>query len=54
MRLSGIGLGPTFQAYAAAAALYFAEQALKELHAGRTQDLVGFHGARRCHRLRLP
>ncbi len=43
-----------FQAYAAAAALYFAEQALKELHAGRTQDLDRFQGARRSHRLRLP
>jgi hydrogenase large subunit len=31
-----------FQAYAAAAALYFAEQALKELHAGRTRTWSDF------------
>jgi hydrogenase large subunit len=31
-----------FQAYAAAAALYFAEQALKELHAGRTKTWSDF------------
>ncbi|MGI8552628.1 MAG: nickel-dependent hydrogenase large subunit [Dehalococcoidia bacterium] len=31
-----------FQAYAAAAALYFAEQALQELHAGRTQTWRDF------------
>ncbi len=31
-----------FQAYAAAAALHFAEQALKELHAGRTQTWTDF------------
>ena len=31
-----------FQAYAAAAALYFAEQALKELHAGRTRTWTEF------------
>ena len=31
-----------FQAYSAAAALYFAEQALKELHAGRTKTWTEF------------
>ncbi|AGA28681.1 nickel-dependent hydrogenase large subunit [Singulisphaera acidiphila] len=31
-----------FQAYAAAAALYFTEQALKELHAGRTKTWTDF------------
>ena len=31
-----------FQAYAAAAALYFVEQALKELHAGRTKTWTDF------------
>jgi hydrogenase large subunit len=31
-----------FQAYAAAAALYFAEEALKELHAGRTKTWADF------------
>jgi hydrogenase large subunit len=31
-----------FQAYCAAAALYFAEQALKEIHAGRTQTWTDF------------
>ena len=34
-----------FQAYAAAAALYFVEQALAELHAGQNQDLVRIQGA---------
>jgi len=32
-----------FQAYAAAAALYFAEQALAELHAGRTRTFTPFN-----------
>jgi hydrogenase large subunit len=31
-----------FQAYAAASALYFAERALKEVHAGRTQTWIPF------------
>ena len=43
-----------FQAYAAACALYFAEKAMKELHAGQNQDLDRFQGAGRSHRLRLP
>ena len=43
-----------FQAYAAAAALYFVEQAMEELHAGRHPDLDRLQGARRGHRLRLP
>ena len=43
-----------FQAYAAAAALYFVDRALGEVHAGRTRDLGRVQGARRGHRLRLP
>ena len=43
-----------FQAYAAAAALYFVEQALEEVHAGRTRTWTEFTRARRGDRLRLP
>ena len=43
-----------FQAYAAAAALYFVERAMEEVHAGRTRDLDAVQGARRGDRLRLP
>ena len=43
-----------FQAYAAAAALYFAEQALEELHAGHTKTWTEFKVPERGHRLRLP
>jgi len=42
-----------FQAYAAGAAIYFVEQALAELQAGRTKTMDRIQGARRGHRLRL-
>ncbi len=42
-----------FQAYAAAAALHFAEKALEELHAGRTKMWTRLQGAGRSHRLRI-
>ena len=42
-----------FQAYAAACALHFAEQALVEIRAGSHQDVGEVHSARRGHRLRL-
>ena len=42
-----------FQAYAAAAALHFVEQALKEVRAGHTKTWEPFQGSQRCHRLRL-
>ena len=43
-----------FQAYAAAAALYFVEQGMKEVACRQDQDLERFQGAERSHRLRLP
>ena len=43
-----------FQAYAAACALYFLEQAMEEVHAGRTADLHAIQSAGRSHRLRFP
>ncbi len=43
-----------FQAYAAAAALHFAEQALAELHAGRTKTWNDFKVPEEGHGLRLP
>ena len=43
-----------FQAYAAAAALYFAEQALAELHAGRHADVDRIQSSGRGDRLRIP
>ena len=43
-----------FQAYAAAAALHFAEQALAELHAGRTKTWNDFKVPEEAHRMRLP
>ena len=42
-----------FQAYAAACALYFAERAMEELHAGQTADLERLQRAGERHRLRL-
>ena len=43
-----------FQVYAASCALYFVEQALAELHAGRTKTWSEFTRAAGSHRLRLP
>jgi hypothetical protein len=43
-----------FQAYAAGCALYFAEQALKELHAGPHENLDAVRSPRRGNPLRLP
>ncbi len=43
-----------FQAYAAAAALFFCEKAMEELMAGRSKTWDAVQGSRRSHRLRLP
>ena len=43
-----------FQAYAAAAALYFLDRAMREVYAGRTRTSDRVHGARGGDRLRLP
>ena len=43
-----------FQAYAAAAAMYFVERAMAELHAGKTQTFTPFTVPEEAYRVRFP